>query len=1386
MSNEGRGSQSPASVIGGRFAVEEALGRGGMGAVYRVRDEKTGERFALKRSRLGDGAKSARRRAMLEREFHTLAQLRHPRIIEVYDYGVDEQGPYYTMELLDGVDLEHGGRVPWREACALLRDIASSLAIVHSRGLLHRDVSSRNVRRTADGRAKLIDFGAMVSMGVANDVVGTAPFMAPEVLQMQALDARADLFSLGALGYYLLTGRHAFPARRTADLRDAWRSRPASPSRVVPETPEALSALLLQLLALDRGARPQTAAEVMERLCQIADLPKEELPEIVRGYLSTPTLIGRHSTLLAIRSRMLSLVRDEGGLLLLEGGPGSGRSRMIDACVFEGKLLSATVVRADASDADEPWAVARSLSSQLFGLLPQACIDATRLSAGVLCHVIEELRGDEQHSTTVRFPERSLILRELRDFVLALAHRHRLLLVVDDADRIDEASAAWLAALAGKAESEKLLIVLAMEAGQALHESPALHLFRSLGHRVPLPALESEQTEALMRSMFGDVPNLGLVAGRIHSLAHGNPRATMELAQHLVDRGAARYGSGSWLLPAQLGAADLPATLGESLKRRVDALAPDARDMAEALSVADAVPLPLAGYRALTSHRDEKRMFRALEQLVSARILIAGADRYRFSQRGFPTVLLDSLSAPRKAALHGGVADYLATTGGDVLERAHYLMSAAREQEAVHLLCSLDLQARQPRLALLEQAAAYAERTGGFSARVLQGLRTAVLTKAAVVMNLGSFRRHLPLVIEQLERDSGLALYRELTDVPESERLGQALSQQQQRYLATPENEQVYSVIDAIRELARVVSATSGIAAAVFDLDLLDELPSLVPLFPLSPGLRLIEQVKAGTQHWLAGRTQLAGRIYEDILERILQPDHAGLDDVQFERMQLSLQYILALLEAGAALERAEVRAEFLESRRSMRVNAWRVRSLLQLNRGDAAASLRSSRRAELLQLQDDAENHYLGTSAAYQLSAAMNAADLLAVKSASDLVATLADQYPGWRPMSIFGQSCYRYLVGDLPGALDVLLTGFEISHPGREVAWGLLATHHVRVLRELGRIEEALAHAQKYAEIIRAEQLSTAQGFAAVESALTLTAAGRHAEAIAMMDPLVQHVESMGSRGLVLGLFYEARARMAISMADREAFERYSELCAREYRIGNNPAVLAKLARLIERAQQEGLVSGGAPIASAWPTTLEPAPGDDENTIVSRMLECVDSWDRARCALSMLLQSTDGYLGYLYGVNEGGLIALASVPEVDAEPALERWLAHWLQAECELAAHAAAVSTATVDVPSLALDVPTAQAEPSEIETAEGRCSSPMRYIDAEKRELHAVMLVHATGGQRKIAAVLVLHADLRSRPPPAALLGQIARQLLTHKDVQGVVLGETPRVGAMRTLA
>src|SRR5439155_11151046 len=137
------------------------------------------------------------------REFHTMASLAHPNIVEVFDYGFDRGTPYYTMELLDGQDLADLGRVTTHRACGLLRDVASALAFLHARRLLHRDLAPRNVRGTSTGLAKLIDFGVLATTGVSDDIAGTPPLIAPEAFYGRPLDHRYDLYGLGALAYRL-------------------------------------------------------------------------------------------------------------------------------------------------------------------------------------------------------------------------------------------------------------------------------------------------------------------------------------------------------------------------------------------------------------------------------------------------------------------------------------------------------------------------------------------------------------------------------------------------------------------------------------------------------------------------------------------------------------------------------------------------------------------------------------------------------------------------------------------------------------------------------------------------------------------------------------------------------------------------------------------------------------------------------------------------------------------------------------------------------------------------------------------------------------------------------------------------------------------------------
>src|SRR5262249_12714250 len=155
------------------------------------------------------------------------------------------------MELLEGADVSKRAPMPYVEACRILRDIASGVALLHARRLIHRDLSARNVWLMPDGRLKLIDFGAMATFGKPADVCGTPPFIAPESHDGRDLDQRTDLYALGALGYYLLTGRHAFPARSMAELPARWRERPRPVGKRVaeldrpdlPEIPQALEGL---------------------------------------------------------------------------------------------------------------------------------------------------------------------------------------------------------------------------------------------------------------------------------------------------------------------------------------------------------------------------------------------------------------------------------------------------------------------------------------------------------------------------------------------------------------------------------------------------------------------------------------------------------------------------------------------------------------------------------------------------------------------------------------------------------------------------------------------------------------------------------------------------------------------------------------------------------------------------------------------------------------------------------------------------------------------------------------------------------------------------------------------------------------------------------------
>jgi eukaryotic-like serine/threonine-protein kinase len=223
----------------GPFEIVAPLGAGGMGEVYRARDTRLGRDVAVKvlPAGLADDPDAL---ACLEREARAVAQLSHPNILAIHDFGRQGDTAYAVMELLEGETLRarlEQGALPARKAVDLARQMAEGLAAAHEKGIVHRDLKPENVFVTGDGRVKLLDFGLAKRIGPASGsasdlltaekftepgtVLGTVRYMSPEQVRGEAVDHRSDIFSFGAVLYEMLTGRKAFGRDTAAESMTA-------------------------------------------------------------------------------------------------------------------------------------------------------------------------------------------------------------------------------------------------------------------------------------------------------------------------------------------------------------------------------------------------------------------------------------------------------------------------------------------------------------------------------------------------------------------------------------------------------------------------------------------------------------------------------------------------------------------------------------------------------------------------------------------------------------------------------------------------------------------------------------------------------------------------------------------------------------------------------------------------------------------------------------------------------------------------------------------------------------------------------------------------------------------------------------------------------------
>jgi ABC-type oligopeptide transport system substrate-binding subunit len=764
----------PAARLQERYRLDAELSHGATGVVFRAYDTLLERDVAVKV--LSEAGLDSESRAGLLREARTAARLNHPNVVSVYDVGEVDGAPFIVMELVEGESLQAERAAPpdassWPRTIAIARQVCAALEHAHAHGIVHRDLNPANVLLARDplagtsGQVKLVDFGLARPMASrvtsGGIIVGTVFYLAPELALGQAYDGRADLYSLGVMLYELTTGRLPFVADDSMDVISQHLRAPLVPPRAKnPGIPPALDRLIVRLLSKNPEDRPSSAAQVLRLLNspELLDgeaLPTEELSVLER--IERGRMVGRERELQEARALWTQALSGQGGMLLVSGEPGIGKSRLVRELVTQAWVSGGTaLLGACYAEGGVPYApfvqiLQQTLKDSVWESLnlPESGLaDLLALAPALRPRFLGVLANPPTLQRTGMPPddpqaEQHRLFENLGIFFATLSEQAPLLLILEDAHWADSGTLFLLRHLARQIQHCRAMLVATyrdVELGVTRHLNEMLLDCQRerLATRLKLSRLDREQTRELLAVLFDQEITPEFLAG-IYAETEGNPFFIEEVCKALVESGRLYFQDGRWQRPSmeELG---VPQSVRAAIGSRLKALSTAAQ---ETLCLAAILGREFEfDILAEASDQDEEVLIEALEDAERAQLIekvsTAGGGTFALVHGLIANTLIENTRAPQRRQLHHRVAAAIEARhpgeGSRLESLAHHYSEAGEREKAANYL----LQAGDRARALY----AYQEAIGHYQL-ALQYLKEQAVRSAEPERDLGRAARTL-------------------------------------------------------------------------------------------------------------------------------------------------------------------------------------------------------------------------------------------------------------------------------------------------------------------------------------------------------------------------------------------------------------------------------------------------------------------------------------------------------------------------------------------------------------------------------------------------------------------------------------------------------------------